>query len=348
MRICFFSVLLFISLPVSSQMLSLSQGVGVTTENFALLAQTSLPLSVARSGQRTVDDPVVRAFYYSEDGGIVYSLSERVKLYATQYSNRNLIGSWPLSQNVCSEDSTCRSWWNGRWAADETLEAEVIDTYHSGMGWADLLSEPTDIMGCMQRIPLRYGDINQDEKAELVILLANGYSVDFVIFSTEKNKTIFAGKLDFNDAVKPEDVPEYLLPEDPQKQYQYWLRSGADLDRGAAMRPALKSFAKLYFGQFDGDSYHDILMWRKLYESRLLSDPVRGFSKKEEVLVHYKLIDGEYKKQPTEPSVIQGWLNAKSLTWQKGYPSKSECPGQADQLIPEMHDPLLNDPDVLQ
>jgi hypothetical protein len=44
---------------------------------------------------------------------------------------------------------------------------------------------------------------------------------------------------------------------------------------------------------------------------------------------------------------VKGWLTAKQLTWKKGYPSKSECAGQEGQFIPEMHDVLLNDPDVL-
>src|SRR5690606_11669473 len=97
MRNCFLSVVFFASMSVSSQELSLSQGVGVTMENLATLAQTSLPLSVARTGQRSVGDPVVRAFYYSADSGVVYSLSEGAKLYATRYSNRDLLGSWPLN-----------------------------------------------------------------------------------------------------------------------------------------------------------------------------------------------------------------------------------------------------------
>ncbi len=92
----------------------------------------------------------------------------------------------------------------------------------------------------------------------------------------------------------------------------------------------------------------DILVWRKVYKSNLLKDPIAGFAKLSDTYIHHKLINGEYKKQPTEQSVIKGWLEAKNLTWQKGYPSKSECPGQEGKLIPEMHDPLLNDPDMLK
>jgi hypothetical protein len=85
----------------------------------------------------------------------------------------------------------------------------------------------------------------------------------------------------------------------------------------------------------------------KLYESRSLSDSTRGFSRKRDTFVHYKLVGGVYELQQTAAEQVQAWLNAKNLTWQAGFPSKSECPGQEGQLIPEMHDPLLNDPDVL-
>ena len=57
------------------------------------------------------------------------------------------------------------------------------------------------------------------------------------------------------------------------------------------------------------------------------------------------------KMKSLHPDLLQqnvnGWLAAKQLSWQQGFPSRSECPGQEGQLIPELHDPLLNDPDVL-
>ena len=86
----------------------------------------------------------------------------------------------------------------------------------------------------------------------------------------------------------------------------------------------------------------NIILWRKYFESLK-----QGDAKKDELFVHYSLVDGEYKKQPTAAETIKGWLAAKQLSWQQGFPSRSECPGQEGQLIPELHDPLLNDPDVL-
>jgi len=101
---------------------------------------------------------------------------------------------------------------------------------------------------------------------------------------------------------------------------------------------------------FDANGKSDILIWRKLYESNLGDNPVKGFHLLGEGVFHYeKSAAGEYVfKDDTESNVAKAWLTSNNLTWQKGFPSKSECEGQEGQLIPEMHDPLLNDPEVLR
>lgn len=67
-----------------------------------------------------------------------------------------------------------------------------------------------------------------------------------------------------------------------------------------------------------------------------------------QVRLHYAMVDGEYQQTATPESEVKDWLEENNLTWQKGFPSHSECPGEEGELIPEMHDPLLNDADVLQ
>ncbi|TCS40645.1 hypothetical protein [Reinekea marinisedimentorum] len=83
-----------------------------------------------------------------------------------------------------------------------------------------------------------------------------------------------------------------------------------------------------------------------------------GFSLIGQSFVHYErdleaqwtstVVTGQYLPQETDEATIQSWLSDKALTWSKSYPSVSECEGEEGELIPEMHDPLLNDPDVLQ
>lgn len=334
MRNCFLSVVLFISMSVSSQELPLNQGVGVTVENLAALAQTSLPLSVARSGQRTVGDPVVRAFYYSEDSDIVYSLSEGTKLYATRHSNRDLIGSWKLDrwpdQHIVPEIKKRHE--ENYW----TYPQEKYSTGH------------TVALGCYQNNPLRYGDLSGDQQNELVLFLGS----DFVVFSPQLKKIIFGETLRVSDWLTVEQTVDDIKEKQTNKPLPFQYLSGI-LSDTTKIEAGYRGYSKLYFGDFDENGEADILVWRKLYESRTADDDVLGFIKIRDEWQHFSKkagseFSGEYIPQATAAEQIKTWLAAKQLTWSKGYPSKSECPGQTDQLIPEMHDPLLNDPEVLQ
>ncbi|QEI14211.1 hypothetical protein FY115_12100 [Cellvibrio japonicus] len=294
------------------------------------------------------------------DGSIWYRLYDDMKIFSVNVSAKQYLGSWKLGvTDPCEAEDAPENcftpWWTGRWGPDETLEKDIIDRYALGeMGWDQGRETDDSIMGCMGRVPLRYGDIEGDGKKELAMFMLNGYSLDFLIFSPEKHKNIFTSKLGFNDVVKHETIfaedgaMDHLLPPKELPYYQYWSRSGADTDSPFSMSQGYRSFGKLYVGHFESAQSQDILVWRKVYKSHLLADTVKGFEKISDTYVHYKLVNGEYQKQGTEQSVVRGWLEAKNLTWQKGYPSKSECPGQVGQLIPEMHDPLLNDPDVLK
>lgn len=81
-----------------------------------------------------------------------------------------------------------------------------------------------------------------------------------------------------------------------------------------------------------------------------MADQVPGFTLLRNKYQHYawSTDQNEYLPQETEESQIQAWLSKNNHTWQTGFPSQSECAGQKGKLIPEMHDPLLNDPDVLR
>jgi len=126
-----------------------------------------------------------------------------------------------------------------------------------------------------------------------------------------------------------------------------------------AATTGMRSYSKLYVNDFENDGHEDILVWRKVYVSNNKANLQKGFSLIRDEYVHYERdltaqgsseagVTGEYLPQETDSATIQGWLATKNQTWQSGFPSKSECAGQDGQLIPEMHDPLLNDPDVLK
>lgn len=208
------------------------------------------------------------------------------------------------------------------------------------------------ILGCLWDYPLRYGDINGDGQTELVLLLGKGEidertddtRLDFLVFSLQSHTVIFSARLD------REDIGESLTEYDPNyKQKSGYTQFPQILDIGGyGATAAVRYYAKLYFGDFDGNDKPDIIAWRKRYISRDIGDSVQGYKLADQLLTHYELDNGAYKAQLTDEATIKGWLAAKNLTWQQGYPQTSECAGQTGKPIPEMVDPLLNDPDVLK
>ena len=288
------------------------------------------------------------------EGSIWYNVTDNLDINSIDIVQSKVLNQWELSSltdcSITGNNDSCNDgWWSGRWSKDEIIEPEIIGRYPSTLSWRRLRAEiyGVDFMGCMQHTPLRYGDVDNNGDPELIVFLPNLYSVDMAIFSPSKKKTIFASKLDFNDVISFSDIKgtdrDYFEP-----TYQYYSRYVYDRNELSPGEKGYRSFAKIYTGDFDENGTPDILVWRKLYVSRLITDPVKGFELKGQMYGHYSLIDSEYKLQDTSAETVQNWLSTKNLTWQKGFPSLSECEGEEGQLIPEMHDPLLNDPDVLK
>lgn len=239
--------------------------------------------------------------------------------------------------------------WSLSRSPDDYVPTEIIaryEDYHLPLPTEYSLSGRGKL-GCYADHPLRFGDLNGDGSNEVVLFLKN----DLVLFSPEKEKTIFSESLSVLDwltlAESAEEPENKSLP--GPAPYQYLSGTLMDVRE---YQPGYRGYSKLYFGDFDSDNNPDILVWRKFYESHKTGD-TPGFKKLHDTFAQYELnlglnSSGEFELQDTDSSTIQQWLSGASYTWQKGYPSKSECKGQEDQLIPEMHDPLLNDPDVLQ
>ena len=336
-------------------------GAGINNENKQSLRRTSIPYAVARQGQRSENDnEFVRGFLELES--YVYSISSESTLIATKKNDRSLLGSWSLAVwpdsvrmkgegvhwLVRSELSFVE---DGEYYSIEEPEKMIIDFDHQYS-----IDIGDQHLGCYNRVPLRYGDINGDAIDEIVLFLRD----DLVVFSLALKRIIFSTQLRSRDELTTDQIA-MGFPELENTAPQYISQNGLYGRSRYARFPAMRSFAKIYLDDFNSDGKKDIIVWRKLYESRLTTDPVLGFKLEGELFVHYQLEEGEYQIQTSEPPVegefetdpaqqdqIKGWLESKNLTWQSGFPSKSECAGQEGQLIPEMHDVLLNDPDVLK
>jgi hypothetical protein len=310
-------------------------GIGITPENEDSLRGISLPYAIARQGQRAANnEELVQGFFELDND--VFSVSSEPSLIQTKKEGRVLLGNWPLNRWIHLSVPPERLVPPGLRNLEETQYSEQ---YHS--------------TGCLSATPLRYGDIETDGTDELVLVLND----ELIVFSPKVKKIVFAMFIDASDwwPWGEEDLlKEYILSNDgisplDSELYHGNSHSGADLAMSGQFMPALRAYSKLFVGDFDNDQNYDIIKWEKTYTSNKKTEAPAWVQLRSE-LIHYKKdTSGEYIPQPdTSESTIQGWLTTKNQTWQSGFPSKSECAGQEGQLIPEMHDLLLNDPDVLK
>jgi hypothetical protein len=282
-----------------------------------------------------------RSYGYTnlDSGDIWFRLYRNYTIGAANIATRTYLGSWPLT----------------RWQyqpISELMRQQYLNI--------DLRDYPLPVAqeyvasgaGCLGNSPLTYGDIENDGVNELVIYL-NGY---MTIFSPSYGRTVFSLNIKEIDQVTSEQRVAYEgAVIHPEAQYLSTLA----YDNGYPITPSVRVYAKIFEGDFDKDGNPDILVWEKGYRSNSGDDPQIGFTLEETEKFHFERdlsaqaegpagITGEYLPQDPPAADIQKWLAENNLTWSKGYPSKSECPGEEGQLIPEMHDPLLNDPEVLQ
>ncbi len=287
-----------------------------------------------------------------------FRLYDNLHIYGVDVSQGTLLGNWPLTpSNTCvSDDIDCSEpWWLGRWGDQEFMEPEITqriinyDQNIAGLYKFQLSYGEQEIageVGCLEAHPLRYGDVDGDGRNELVLFLKD----TLVFFSPDIGKVTFVTLYNYSDY-----VPWQTLQNDTSMHLgspnnetpQYASKAAYQQDNNGI--DALRSYGKLYIQDFDGDKVADIVVWRKLYRSKLQGDTTPGFDKVRDTLLFYKKINGTYELQSdTATETIQSWLSTAKLTWSKGFPELSECAGEEGKPIPEMHDPLLNDPDVLQ
>jgi len=284
--------------------------------------------------------PFIPTATVEKDNDIFYWLFRGISIGKFDLNKKVNVDGWPLT----------------RWP-QEYIEPEIAALYERFDIKPDMRFRVNNL-GCLAQTPLRYGDIDQNGNNELVLLLQDQHnSLTLTVFSTQNERTIFSARLATYDAInnyrqtlpegRVENASDPLANRPGDGQYLSLIAEEYSL-RVKRIEPARVSLAKVYFGDFNDEEQSDILLWSKLYRSRPLSDDTPGFEHRRDTLIHYRFTEGQYQPQDTEQDIIRGWLTENDLTWQKGYPSKSECEGEEGELIREMHDPLLNDPEVLE
>lgn len=341
----FASLLTSISINAFSQVnLGLEPGVTVTDLNINQIASTSHEYARARKNHKINDDGGVVAFVKLANSDMLFLLSRNNVLHLTNFDTRQPLGRWPLTR------------WPHEYILPEIttrLNQEQAYEFSPTPGVTQL--EPGAIYnGCLSQNPLRYGDVDGNGNKEIVLLMDQ----DIVFFSPDQKKVIFQLRWidDRSDGDYEDDNgPIEKDPDDPTIWPQFrdpYVNEGGN----GPLYKGLRAYAKMYLGEFNSNQTPDIVVWYKVYESNMRGD-LLGFTKVNDTVKHYELIaapiddqqpTGEYLPINTPEDTIRQWLVTKDLTWQKGYPNLSECVGQTDKHIPEMIDPLLNDPDVLK
>lgn len=330
-----------------------------TGEIYASLAKGASPvpdnLSKAlweASGGPFAADSVVKA---QED--MYFWLFRGQSIGQFDLDSRENLGGWSLNSHpvliLASEQLQ---------AGERLHSAGVMSNYNefsdpkAPLSLSDSRIWKTKDIGCLESHPLRYGDLTGDGKNDLVVF----YNGRLSISSPERRQEIFTSLWHHRDEVS-DPVMQDIENNQGEEHSAWYVRgyymqgenapqyvAGSGLDKHATeLLPAMRAFAKHYFADFNDDGKPDIVVWRKVFVSNTVSEPP-GFHLEAQNWLHYEKKDGVYGYVETDPGTVRGWLTADELTWQKGFPSHSECEGEEGDLIPEMHAPLLNDPEVLQ
>ena len=321
----------FVAASFNALSLQLEKGVTPAMSEWAELTKADrdagfLPLAVVRSEQQGV--------VYVYDGGIGES----------NYINSSLLRGWQLTPYLnhlflFGEYPAAISALAGA-RGEEPPEPQPLLTPVSNRSISYSLQSngPMSVaFGCLSQSPLRYGDVDADSQQELVLFL----DAAIVFFSPQQGAITFSyhfwldDELLIDSAYYNEDSPlmHGITPNDPV----YFAESGSDI-LVMERYPAKRSLTKLYVGDLFQEGRYDMVLWRKLYESRARGAAEGGFQLIGNYYAHYiKQADGVYTPADTEQNQIQNSLASNNLTWLQGYPNQSECAGTENQPIPDSY-----------
>jgi len=300
------------------------------SEGFTIQQRNTIwDLEDLASNQNINDIRSIVSYIETSSSPVTYVLDRSLVLAGINVSNENITGPWPLApwQNhlfLFGEYPAAQERLLGAQGKEVPASQPMLSAIS---GREPIYSGPGNI-GCYNQSPLRYGDIDNDNQSELVLFLNN----NVVFFSPQSGQVTFSYHFWLNDELDADSLiyeadstfMTRIRPSDPI----YFAYSGFNV-LVDDIYPARRSLTKLYVDDFVEEGRHDIILWRKLYESNARSVAEGGYLLIGNYYAHYvKQADGTYAPADTEQSQLQNLLATNNLTWPEGYPSQSECVGE--------------------
>lgn len=138
---------------------------------------------------------------------------------------------------------------------------------------------------------------------------------------------------------------KYYLDNNFDVDYQYISNSNLD-DYGhvetysSKIESSIRRYAKFYLIDVDENGLLDILIWRKIIQSRKIEDPIKGYKLIGTEYVRYEEGASGFQTIPMSEGAIKEMIESRSLSWDQGFPYENYCDtaGGATGTIPMVID----------
>lgn len=168
-----------------------------------------------------------------------------------------------------------------------------------------------------------YGNVYESPKLYKTSEYLTRYEIDLHIYSGETLENIISTDFveeNYKSEQNKDSPVSYQASAFPDNNVPYKERD-----------PSYRHLAKLYVADLDEDGLINVLIWRRDYESRLKTDPVKGFKFVQESFSHWEETKlHQFEKQQINNEQGEKWLLDNGLTWKDGFPKETFCQHQPE------------------
>lgn len=193
-----------------------------------------------------------------------------------------------------------------------------------------------DSYGCINSKSVFTADINLDTDYEYFVLEGGGkQNSNFIqdkfilsVFDGSSTELIAREEVLFTNLNKLTEIPKDGF-------FRYQVKNRVNQSDST---PAESRYAKFFFSDFDKDGLNNLIVWRKIFISRKVSDGVGDNFAYMNALDTFTLYEESHNgqawvKEEVSSQVAQEYLRLFNMSWSDGYPNKNLCSGSEDEVI---------------